>query len=90
MTGSFTLIGTLLYNPVIIIFDNQSTTASVAISTDGGTTTWRTFPAGEALILDLRAAHGLAPNYTFAIGTSFYGNGAAGTFSISYVYAQNV
>ncbi len=89
MTGSFVSIGTLLFNPVIIIFDNQSTVA-VAISVDGGTTTWRTFPAGEALVLDLRAAHGLAPNYTFEEGTNFSGNGASGNFSISYIYAKNV
>jgi len=89
MTGSFVLIGTLEFNPVIIIFDNQGS-ASVEISTDGGTTTWRTFPAGEALVLDLRAAHGTAPNYTFDVGTAFYGNGASGDFSISYVYAKNV
>jgi len=89
MTGSFVLIGTLEFNPVIIIFDNQGS-AAVEISTDGGTTTWRTFPAGEALVLDLRAAHGLAPNYTFDEGTAFFGNGASGDFSISYVYAKNV
>lgn len=88
MTGSFTSIGTLLFNPVIIIFDNQGT-VPIAISVDGGTTTWRTFPAGECLILDLRAAHGLAANYTFDIGTIFSGNGASGTFSISYVYAKS-
>ncbi len=91
MTGSFVQIGSLSQNPVIIIFDNQAT-SSVAISVDGGTTTWRTFPAGEALVLDLRAAHGLAPNYTFDAGTTFHGNGTAatGNFSISYTYAQNV
>ncbi len=89
MTGSDVVIGTLLFNPVIIIFDNQGE-ASVAISTDGGDTTWRTFPAGEALVLDLRAAHALAANFTFSIGTSFSGNGASGTFSISYVYAKDV
>jgi hypothetical protein len=88
MSGSFVLIGTLVESPVIIIFDNQGTNA-VAISTDGGTTTWRTFPAGEALVLDLRGNHGVAPNFTFDKGTSFHGNGAAGTFSISYVYAKN-
>lgn len=87
MTGSFVSIGTLLFNPVIIIFDNQGT-VPVAISTDGGTTTWRTFPGGEALVLDLRAAHGNAPNFTFSTGTTFSGNGASGTFSISYVYAK--
>lgn len=89
MTGSFVLIGSLQFNPVIIIFDNQGS-ASVQISIDGGSTVWKTFPAGEGLVLDLRAAHGLAPNYTFDIGTTFYGNGASGDFSISYIYAKNV
>lgn len=88
MTGSFTTIGTLLFPPVILIFDNQSTTNAIAISTDGGATTWRTFPAGEALVLDMRANHGIAANFTFPKGTVFSGNGAAGTFSISYVYAK--
>lgn len=87
MTGSFVLIGTLTFNPVIIIFDNQGS-ASIEISVDGGSTVWKTFPAGEALVLDLRAAHGNAPNFTFNVGTSFYGNGASGNFSISYIYAQ--
>lgn len=88
MTGSFVSIGSLLFNPVILIFDNQGT-APVAISTNGGTTTWRTFPAGEALVLDLRAANAQAANFTFIIGTVFSGNGASGTFSISYVYAKD-
>ena len=86
MSGSFVKIGTLLFNPTILIFDNQGT-VSVAISIDGGTTTWRTFPAGEAMILDLRGNHGIAPNYTIDQGTTFFGNGASGTFSISYLYA---
>lgn len=88
MTGSWVKIGTLTNNPVQIIFDNQGTVA-IAISIDGGTTTWRTFPAGEALVLDMRGNHGVAPNYTFDIGTTFYGNGASGTFSVSYTYALN-
>lgn len=86
MNGSFKKIGTLIQNPVQLIFDNQGT-VSVAISIDGGTTTWRTFPAGEALVLDMRGNHGVASNFTFDIGTTFYGNGASGTFSISYTYA---
>lgn len=87
MSGSFVEIGTLLFNPVQIIFDNQGT-VSVAISVDGGTTTWRTFPAGEAIILDMRGNHGFAPNFTMDKGTTFHGNGASGRFSISYLYAR--
>ncbi len=89
MTGASVVIGSLIHNPVIIIFDNQGTVA-IAISVDGGATTWRTFPGGEALVLDLRAAHGIAPNGTFPIGTTFFGTGASGTFSISYIYADNM
>lgn len=89
MTGTPVLIGTLEFNPVIIIFDNQGDVA-VEISVDGGATTWRTFPAGEALVLDMRAAHGLAANFTFDKGTSFYGDGASGDFSISYLYAKEL
>jgi hypothetical protein len=91
MTGSTVLIGTLTQNPVLIIFDNQSTVSiSISINDSSGSTVWRTFPAGEALVLDLRNQHGLAPNFTIDIGTSFYGTGASGTFSISYVYALNM
>lgn len=87
MTGSNVLIGTLTESPVIIIFDNQSTSSAV-ISI--GAISWKTFTAGECLVLDMRAAHGLAANYTFDVGTSFFGNGAAtGSFSISYLYAKN-
>lgn len=87
MTGANVLIGTLTQNPVIIIFDNQST-SSVVISINS--VSWKTFTAGEALVLDMRGNHGIASNFTFDVGTSFYGNGAAtGSFSIAYVYAQN-
>lgn len=86
MTGSNVTIGTLLHNPVQIIFDNQGT-VPVAISGDGGTSTWRTFPGGEALVLDMRGNKGIADNFTFPVGTVFSGNGASGTFSISYTYA---
>lgn len=87
MTGANILIGTLIANPTIIIFDNQSTTAVVV---SWNLIQFKTFSAGEALVLDMRAAHGNAPNYTFSIGDSFYGNGAAnGSFSISYLFAVN-
>ncbi len=85
MTGAFVKIGTLTASPRIIIFDNQGT-ASVAISIDG-VNTWRTFPAGEAMILDLATNQAAAPNFTINAGTTFYGDGASGTFSISYLTA---
>lgn len=88
MNGTPILIGTLLFNPAIIIFDNLSTVA-IEISVNDTSTVWKTFPAGEALVLDLRAAHAAAPNFTFPVGTTFFGNGASGDFSISYIYAQN-
>ena len=82
MTGAQVAIGTLLYSPCKIIFDNQGT-VSVALTTNilGIGKTWRTFPAGEALILDndLQA---------FPAGTIFYGTGASGVFSISYTYPR--
>ena len=83
MTGSSVLIGTLLYTPVKLILDNQSTTSVVlSISLDGGESLiqWKTFSAGESIVLD-------DDLYTFPKGTRFYGNGAAnGSFSIAYTY----
>lgn len=88
-SGSFQTLGTpLTENPVILIFDNQST-VSIEVSVDG-TNTWKTFAAGEALVLDLRAAHGIASNYTIDLGTQFYvkGTGGTGSFSLSILYAR--
>lgn len=87
LTGGYDSIGSLDHVPVIIIFDNQST-VDIGISKNG-TSTWRTFPAGEALVLDLRAAKGNAENFAISKGTSFFAIGSAGTgnFSISYLYA---
>lgn len=85
MTGSAVLIGTLPVAPAKIIFDNQGT-ASVAIYTNGTTNLWRTFPAGEALVVDLNDTNAKGP---LRIGTTFYGVGASGTFSISYMYFQS-
>lgn len=87
MTGSWVQIGVLAQIPAIVIFDNQGT-VDVAISDDGGTTTWKTFQGGEALILDLRCQQGRAANFAFDNGTAFHGNGASGTFRISYIYAR--
>jgi len=87
MDGTNKLIGTLIANPTIIIFDNQSTSSVVLSIND---VQWKTFTGAEALVLDLRAAHGNATNYSFRVGDTFFGNGAAnGSFSISYLYAQN-
>jgi hypothetical protein len=87
LTGGYDLIGTLDFNPVQIIFDNQSD-AAVGISKNG-TSTWHTFPAGEAIVLDMRGNKGMASNYTFPLHTNFYAIGTAGTgnFSITYTYA---
>ncbi len=88
-SGSFQTLGSALtQTPVIIIFDNQSN-VSIEVSVDG-TNTWKTFSAGEALVLDLRAAHGIASNYTVDAGTQFYVKGTAGTgsFRLSILYAR--
>lgn len=83
MTGSSVAIGTLLHTPVKLILDNQSSAPVVlSISMDGGEVLiqWKTFSAGECLVLD-------DDLYTFLKGTIFYGNGAAsGSFSIAYTY----
>ena len=87
LAAGYNLIGTLDFNPVQIIFDNQSDTA-VEIS-NNGSSTWHTFPAGEAIILDMRGNHGIADNYTFREGMRLFAAGTSGTgnFSISYTYA---
>lgn len=85
MTGAAVAIGTLLFPPAIIIFDNQGT-VPVAISINGGTTTWKTFKSGQSLVLDLTANHGSPDTYSFPKGTIFTGTGASGDFSISYTY----
>ena len=87
MTGAWAEIGVIPAGVAILIFDNQGT-ASVAISVNGGTSTWKTFTPGQGLVLDVRAQQGKAPNFSFRQSTTFYGNGASGTFSISYVYAE--
>ena len=87
MTGSPVQLGPLLYNPTIIVFDNQSDQGVVLYWND---VQWKTFTANECMVLDMRAAHGLAANYTFSIGDTFFADGGgAGSFSISYLYAAN-
>jgi hypothetical protein len=92
MTGSAVLIGTLPNPATHIVFDNQST-SSVGLYVNGtaAANLWRTFTAGEAIVLDLRAAAAAAPNFSANQNTTFYGLGAAtGNFSISYIFAQNM
>ena len=86
MNGTWVEIGALPFNPVIAYFDNLGT-SEVQISKDGGNTVWKTFGPGTALSMDLRGNHGVADNFTFPRGYTFYGNGASGDFSISYIYA---
>jgi hypothetical protein len=82
MTGSQVTMGTLIANPCKIIFDNLGT-ASIAItmSSLGISQTWKTFPGGEALVLDNDLE-------CFPAGTTFYATGASGQFSISYTYIK--
>src|SRR6185369_13668519 len=88
MTGANVVLGPLIANPTIIIFDNQSTTGVVL---SWNNVQFKTFTGGEVMVLVMRAAHGLAANYTFSIGDVFTANGAAnGDFSISYLYAVNL
>lgn len=78
----------LTQNPAIIIFDNQSS-VPVTIS-DDGTTAGKTFSAGEALVLDLRANGPQAKELTWRLSTQFYASSTAGAgnFYISIVYAS--
>lgn len=88
--GTFLTIGTpLAFNPVTITFDNQ-TDVPVGISVDG-VNIWKTFSAGQAFVLDCRANHGIASNWTPDIGTQFSTNAAVGTtgsMRISINYAR--
>lgn len=87
--GTWDLIGTLAFEPVHIVFDNQ-TDLEVKIGNDESNT-WHSFPAGEAIILDMRANHGVADNMLFRKGMNLYASGVAGAagqyFRISYTYA---
>lgn len=87
-SGAAQTLGTPLDYPALIaIFDNQSTVA-VAVAVNG--VTWKTFSAGEALVLDLRANSGEAPTYAIDANTQFFVTGTAGTgsFRLSVNYAR--
>lgn len=92
VTGPFTGVAQNLGAPLefpglIATFDNQST-VTVAVGVNG--VTWKTFVAGEAMVLDLRANHGNAPTYAIDANTQFTVTGTAGTgsFRLSINYAR--
>lgn len=88
-TGLAQKIGSPLEeNPVTIIFDNQSD-VDVVVG-DSPTKQWKTFVAGEVFVLDCRANHGIAANWTVDLGTQFYatGTGGTGAFRIAINYAR--
>lgn len=87
-SGSAQLLGTPLDFPAVIAtFDNQST-VSVVVAANG--INWKTFVAGEAMVLDLRANHGNASTYVIDQNTQFTVTGTAGTgaFKLSINYAR--
>ena len=76
--GSYQNIGTALTAvPIMIIFDNQ-TDVAVPLSVTGNST-WKTFSAGQALILDCRANSGIASGFGIDKGTQFSTNASVGT-----------
>ncbi len=87
--GTLQNIGTgLTENPVHLILDNQT---DVAVPLYVNSVLWKTFSAGQALILDMRGNHGIAANFTADIGTQFGTNaslGTSGSFRISLTYAR--
>lgn len=92
VTGPFTGIaqnlGTVLSSPaVLLVMDNQSTVA-VQLVVNGAT--WKTFSAGEAMVLDLRANAAHAPTYAVDANTQFQiiATAGTGTFNLSVLYAK--
>lgn len=83
MTGSSELIGEFIQVPLKIIFDNMSDDDVVIyLDVGGGPIQWKTFTAGEALVLD-------DDLYTFPKGTRIFGDGpGSGNFSVSYTYIK--
>lgn len=92
LTGTPALIVSLPQNPVHMLFDNQTNTY-VSVYVNQTTDIWHTFSPGEALVLDMRANHGIADNFTADFGTSFYASGTpsgtpAESFLITYTFAR--
>lgn len=92
LSGAFTGVaqnlGSVLSAPaVLLIMDNQSTVA-VQVVVNGNV--WKTFTAGEALVLDLRANAAHAPTFAVDANTQFQiiATGGTGLFSLSVLYAK--
>ncbi len=85
-TGAYQTLGSVIAGlPIMVIFDNQST-VSVEVSLNG-TSTWKTFAEGGALVLDMRANKGKADSFSIPIGTQVYvrATGGTGSFRMSLV-----
>lgn len=92
VTGPFTGVAQNLgtpvtSSPVLMVLDNQST-VSIAFVING--VTWKTFSAGEAMVLDLRANAAHAATFAVDANTQFQviGTGGAGIFSLAILYAK--
>lgn len=81
LTGTPVLVGTLTNYPAVIMFKNQ-TSVPIFLADNTGTTNGTTMAIGEEIIMDCRANHGSARNAGWAIGTSFFATGAAGTGNV--------
>lgn len=87
--GTLKNIGGYLDNiPVIVVFDNQS---DVSVPLYVNSVKWKTFKAGQALVLDLRSNSGMAGSFGIDVGTQFKTDASAGTtgsFLISIINAR--
>lgn len=92
ITNAYVALGTpLAHSAVIVIFDNQ-TDEQVQVSWDG-TNTWKTFAAGQALVLDVQSNKGLGGAFQISQRTQFYvryvSAPSSGAFYISVLYGFN-
>lgn len=89
-TGVAQLLGTLVNNPAILFFKNDSD-VQVFFADNDGTTKGLTMTAGEKIVLDNTANRtGEVNTLTFNIGTKFYvtGTGGTGAFRVGIIYAK--
>lgn len=87
-TGSPQNLGIALTSAaVLLLFDNQSTVA-VQVVVNGNV--WKTFSAGEGLVLDLRANAAHASTFAVDANTQFQiiATGGTGLFSLAVLYAR--